>query len=123
MLIPDNMKLITITFLLLFALFGNACTVHKIDVQQGNVITQEILAKISIGMEKKQIQRLLGSPMIEDPFHKGRWDYVYRFVVGSSGEVQSGHVSLLFKDELLTTINVLKTPPKESEIKTPALIR
>lgn len=117
------MKPITIALFLFFALFSSACTVHKIDVQQGNVITQESLAEVTVGMEKKQVKRLLGSPMIEDPFHKERWDYIYRFEVGSSGEVQSGHVSMIFKDDKLTDINVLKTPPKESEIKTPTLIR
>lgn len=112
----------TILLFLLAALLG-ACTVHKIDIQQGNVITEEQVAKLRPGMEKKQVQRLLGTPLIEDPFHRDRWDYVYRFVVGTSGEVQSGHVSLSFTGEQLAEINVLKAPPKAAEIKTPALIR
>jgi outer membrane protein assembly factor BamE len=108
---------------LVFAASLTACSIHKIDIQQGNVITQESLAKLTIGMEKNQVQRLLGSPMIQDPFHGDRWDYVYRFVVGNTGEVQSGHVSLDFSGAQLSAINVHKQPPTEDEIKTPRLIR
>jgi outer membrane protein assembly factor BamE (lipoprotein component of BamABCDE complex) len=100
-----------------------ACTVHKIDVQQGNVITQETLAKLSVGMERKQVVRLLGTPLIEDPFHQGRWDYLYRFVVGDTGEEQTGHVVLTFQDDKLAAIDVRRQPPPEAEIKTPSLIR
>ena len=109
--------------LLSLALLLSACSTHKIDVQQGNVITQELVAQLHEGMEKKQVQRLLGTPMIEDPFHKERWDYVYRFVVGSSGEIQSGHLSLLFEEDKLSAFTVHQAPPKESEIKTPTLTR
>lgn len=113
----------TIALLLLLTLLVSACSVHKIDVQQGNVITQELVEKLAVGMEKEQIKRLLGTPAIEDPFHKDRWDYIYRFVTGATGEVQSGHLSLSFKEDQLATIDVLKVLPKESEIKTPSLIR
>ena len=112
-----------ILFLITIMLFGFGCASHKIDIQQGNVITQELVDSLKLGMEKKQIQRLLGSPMIEDPFHRDRWDYLYRFVTGDTGEIQSGYVVLFFKDDLLTAIDVRSNPPKESEIKTPALTR
>ena len=60
----------------------SACSIHKIDVQQGNVITKETLKKLNIGMGKKQVSRLLGTPLINDPFHKDRWDYIYYFRQG-----------------------------------------
>lgn len=108
---------------IVFTLALGACSIHKIDIQQGNVITQETLEQVTVGMEKSQVKRLLGSPMIEDPFHENRWDYVYRFVVGATGEVQTGHISLLFTDNQLKTINVHTQPPLEAEIKTPSLVR
>lgn len=95
----------------------SACSVHKIDVQQGNVITQEMLAKLKIGMEKHQVLRLLGTPLVEDPFHKGRWDYVYKFVAGDTNEIQSSHITLYFNENSLINIDVIKTPPAEADVK------
>ncbi len=94
-----------------------ACSVHKIDVQQGNVITQEMLEKLKIGMDKPQVSRLLGTPLIEDAFHKGRWDYVYKFVSGDTGEKQSSHITLFFDGESLTKIDVREAPPAEADVK------
>ena len=53
---------------------------YKIDVQQGNVITQEMVVKLKPGMTKSQVRFVLGSALIDDVFHKNRWDYVYRLV-------------------------------------------
>jgi outer membrane protein assembly factor BamE len=53
---------------------------YKIDVQQGNVITQEMVEKLKPGMTKSQVRFVLGSALIGDVFHKNRWDYVYRLV-------------------------------------------
>lgn len=112
------------TLLFLFALAGlnlSACSVHKIDMQQGNVITQEVLNKLTVGMDKGQVQRLLGTPLVVDPFHDNRWDYVYRFKAGNTEEQQSAHLTLLFDGDRLQKIDVLQQPPKEAEIKKPTL--
>lgn len=53
---------------------------YRIDVQQGNFITQEIVDKLNLGMTKSQVRFVLGSALISDPFHDNRWDYVYRLV-------------------------------------------
>ena len=98
-----------------------ACSVHRIDVQQGNVITQEMLEKLKIGMEKQQVSRLLGTPLIKDPFRNGRWDYVYKFVAGDTGEKQSSHITLFFDGDNLTKIDVLKAPPAEADVKKTSL--
>lgn len=51
---------------------------YKMDVQQGNVVTAEMRAKLKFGMTKTQVRYVLGTPMISDPFHENRWDYAYR---------------------------------------------
>ncbi len=94
-----------------------ACSVHKIDIQQGNVITQEMLEKLKTGMNKQQVSRLLGTPLVEDPFHKGRWDYIYKFVAGDTGEKQSSHIVLYFTGDDLTKIDVRETPPAEADVR------
>jgi len=99
----------------------SACSVHKIDVQQGNVITQEMMEKLTVGMDKRQVMLLLGSPLIEDPFHSGRWDYVYSFTAGNSPEEQFAHVTLRFEGDKVSKIDVLAAPPKEADIKKPEL--
>jgi len=98
-----------------------ACSVHKIDIQQGNVITQEMLEKLKIGMDKPQVSRLLGTPLVKDPFRKGRWDYIYKFVAGDTGETQSSHITLFFDGDSLTKIDVREAPPAEADVKKTSL--
>jgi len=63
-----------------FSILG--CTIHKLDVQQGNVITEDMVSRLSIGMTPRQVRFVMGTPLVEDPFHKNRWDYVYYFHPG-----------------------------------------
>lgn len=51
--------------------------VHRITIQQGNVITQTMIDKLKPGMTKSQVRFVLGNPLIEDPLSQERWDYVY----------------------------------------------
>ena len=50
---------------------------YRADVQQGNVITQEMMDKVQIGMDKRQVRYALGTPVLVDVFHQERWDYLY----------------------------------------------
>jgi len=52
---------------------------YKIDIQQGNVVTQGMVAKLKVGMTRSQVRFVLGSPLVIDPFHSDRWDYVYLY--------------------------------------------
>ena len=106
-----NTRLFTIPKSAIFALalclmLLSACSVHKIDIQQGNVITQEMFEKLKIGMEKQQVERVFGTPLIVDPFHRNRWDYVYIFKAGDTDEKQSAYLSLYFEDDRLSKIDV-----------------
>jgi len=51
--------------------------VYKIDVRQGNLVTQEMINQLRPGMNKRQVTFILGTPLLVDPFHKDRWDYFY----------------------------------------------
>jgi outer membrane protein assembly factor BamE len=77
--------------------------VHKIDIQQGNVITQEMVDKLKPGMTKNQVKFVLGTPAIADAFHQNRWDYVYSLQPGG-GERQQQRLTLFFDDDKLTRI-------------------
>lgn len=55
---------------------------YKIDIQQGNVLTQDMVSQLRPGLTKDQVRFVLGSPVLMDMFHANRWDYVYRFQKG-----------------------------------------
>jgi outer membrane protein assembly factor BamE len=61
-------------------MFLSACsyiTPHKIEVQQGNLVTQESFARVKVGMNKNQVRAVLGTPLLQDVFHANRWDYFF----------------------------------------------
>jgi outer membrane protein assembly factor BamE len=51
--------------------------VHKIDIQQGNLVTQEQLAKVKTGMNRVDVKNILGTPLLQDVFNGNRWDYAF----------------------------------------------
>lgn len=79
---------------------GSLPFVHKIDVQQGNVITQEMVAQLRRGMDKKKVQFIMGTPVIRDTFHAERWDYLYTYQE-RGGAVEKRRVTLVFADDKL----------------------
>lgn len=90
----------------LFCTFLAACSYkpgfineYKIDVQQGNVLTQEMVAQLKPGQTRDQVRFLLGSPMIADVFHQQRWDYVYRYQNGQTGKVEARKFTVFFDAE------------------------
>lgn len=78
-------------------------TPYKMDIQQGNMVNQEMLAKLKPGMTKSQVRFTMGSPLITDAFHTDRWDYVYRFQ--KAGKLtEDRHVTLFFEGDTLKQI-------------------
>ncbi len=57
--------------------------VYRIDIPQGNIVTDEELARLEVGMTPQQVTFLLGTPLLVDTFHQNQWDYVYMFTPGS----------------------------------------
>jgi len=101
------MKKLLIITICIASLTVSACSrynlVHKIDVQQGNVITQEEVNLLEPGLSRRQVQFIMGSPMIADVFHQGRWDYIYLLEPGY-GERTEERVTLFFEDDALARI-------------------
>ena len=77
---------------------------YKIDIQQGNVIEQEMLDKLKPGLDKAQARFILGAPVIIDPFHNNRWEYIYSFQKGG-GVREQRHITLHFEDDKLAYIS------------------
>ena len=76
---------------------------YRLNVQQGNVLKQKMLAQLEPGMEKKKVLFIMGTPSIQDTFHKDRWDYVYTFQRGRDVPKQR-RVTLYFKDDKLVRV-------------------
>lgn len=83
--------------------------IYKQNVQQGNAHEQEDLDQIELGMTKKQVAYLLGTPAIHDPFHKDRWDYISMFS-RRGGEPVSRLVTLTFENDLLIATEGISNP-------------
>ncbi|HEY3433049.1 MAG TPA: outer membrane protein assembly factor BamE [Rhodocyclaceae bacterium] len=77
---------------------------YRIDINQGNYITQEMVVQLKPGQTREQVRFILGSPLIVDAFHGGdRWDYLYRFQPGV-GAVQTRRLVVFFTDGKLTRV-------------------
>ena len=76
---------------------------YKMDVQQGNVVTQEMISKIQPGMTRNQVRFALGTPLLVDPFRTDRWDYVYQYHKGGVMTEQR-RIAVIFKDDKLLRI-------------------
>ncbi len=89
----------------------SACTVHTIDIQQGNVIDDEAVAQLKLGMTKRQVNFIMGTPLIQDPFHRDRWDYVYTLRPGNQSKItERDRVTLFFEHGRLSRIERLEQP-------------
>ena len=85
-------------------LVAGGCFTYRIDIQQGNEITPEMVSQLQIGMTKREVTRILGFPLINDPFHKDRWDYYYSLKKGKTGETVQQQASLHFEGDLLASV-------------------
>jgi outer membrane protein assembly factor BamE len=100
--------IISLSFLLLFA----GCA-HKIDVQQGNIVTLENLNRLKAGMNERQVRFIMGTPMLIDPFHADRWDYYYSMKPGKEPLV-SYRATLQFREGHLESIEKHGDIPESS---------
>jgi len=98
------MRNLVIPISLFLALSLAGCSVYKIDVQQGNTIDADKLIQLKAGMTEQQVQFLMGTAMLVDPFHPQRWEYVYSLRKGGE-QMKRKWVTLTFKDGILAKID------------------
>ena len=92
--------------------------VYRIDVQQGNAITEEMIGQLQPGMNKRQVSYIMGTPLLVDAFHNDRWDYVYSFQPGGE-ERQQKRLSLFFEKDELTGVQGDYRPPEKLVVLEP----
>jgi outer membrane protein assembly factor BamE len=101
-------------FVVAIAMAG-CITPYRMDVQQGNVVTQEMVNQLRPGMTKSQVRFVLGTPLVTDPFHPDRWDYFYSMLRGRGENPERRHLTVIFRNDRLVRI--------EGDIAAPALER
>jgi len=89
--------------LLIIGLISGCNLVYKANIQQGNVLDAEDIERIEVGMSKRQVVLLLGSPSIADPFHQDRWDYVATYAPRGNNQTLK-QLRLNFERDELTSI-------------------
>ncbi|NMM25927.1 MAG: outer membrane protein assembly factor BamE [Glaciimonas sp.] len=85
---------------------------YRIDVQQGNFVSKEMIAQLKEGMTHDQVRFVLGTPMLSDIFHDDRWYYPFRIQKGN-GEVTASRVTVYFKDNLVERFEGGDLPTEE----------
>ncbi|MGV8917724.1 MAG: outer membrane protein assembly factor BamE [Pseudomonas sp.] len=104
----QNTKLLLTSFTLVGLLALAGCSfpgVYKIDIQQGNVVTQDMIDQLRPGMTRRQVRFIMGNPLLTDTFHTNRWDYLYSMQPGG-GERQQERMTLIFSDnDQLVSLN------------------
>ncbi len=94
-------------------------TPYKIDVRQGNYVSQDMVSQLKPGMSKDQVRYALGSPLITDMFHADRWDYVYRLQSGN-GKVEERKLTIYFDQGKLIRLAGDVVPAKADSAAQPA---
>ena len=91
-------------FLLMAALALASGCVYRANISQGNLVKEEDIAQLEIGMTRNQVRFLLGTPMVDDPFHVNRWDYIYYLRIGRRQAVAKRWVSVFFEDGVVSEV-------------------
>jgi len=73
---------------------------HRVTVQQGNVMTQDMVDQLKPGMTRRQVAFIMGEPVVRNSFNPNRWDYVYTILVPNVG-TQNYRLSLFFEEDTL----------------------
>lgn len=90
--------------ILLLAAVSVCVSCYQASLSQGNLIKQEDLDQVEVGMTRSQVRFLLGTPMIDDPFHTERWDYIYFLKVGGDRATFKRWVSIYFEGDTVSRI-------------------
>jgi outer membrane protein assembly factor BamE len=117
------LRFISVTFIVCFSLLLGSCGsvtsfafpgVYRLNIPQGNIVTQEMIDQLRPGLTKRQVNFILGTPLIKDTFDQDRWDYLYSFQPGGGERVQET-LTVFFENNQLThfTGDFEQTPENE----------
>jgi outer membrane protein assembly factor BamE len=91
--------------LIAVAALALAACVYRIDIQQGNLLDEDDINQVDLGMTRSQVQFVLGTPMVSDSFHRDRWDYAYYYRRGRSPDADRRWVVVYFQNDRVQRID------------------
>lgn len=96
-------KLLLCTIVLVLSAGAGGC-VYQPALSQGNLLKQEDIERLEVGMTRNQVRFLLGTPMVDDPFHEERWDYLYYLRIGRDEPVSTRWITVIFEGDTVAEI-------------------
>jgi outer membrane protein assembly factor BamE len=94
--------------------FMGVITPYRIDIVQGNAVTKEQMALVRPGLTRLQVRDILGTPLIADPFHAQRWDYLFT-LRRPGAEPQRRSVIVNFEGDQVKSVQAPDDLPTERE--------
>lgn len=91
-------------WLLSLCLLAGGC-IYRIDIQQGNLLDEDSIDQVQVGMTRSQVRFLLGTPTVQDAFHDERWDYPYYLRRGRSKEVEKHWLIVYFDGDRVARLD------------------
>jgi len=105
MKMPAASLSVKVALLALAALIMAGCPfpprIYRINVEQGNILEEDNVQRIRLGMTKTEVQAILGTSLLPHLFRADRWDYYYSFFSGATGKRREKHLVLIFKKDRL----------------------
>ncbi len=96
------------TLVVTLSLLAAACGLikpYRIEIQQGNYVTQEMVAQLKPGLTRDQVRFVMGTPLVSDIFHEERWDYVFVRQRANSDAVEYRRIAVFFEDGKLKRVD------------------
>lgn len=92
--------------------------VYRLPIDQGNVITQEMVDQLKIGMTRSQVEYVMGTPLVRDTFSPDRWDYIYSLNDRNNEKQERHHLTAFFVDDKLSEFSTDIKPSPEQAAET-----
>jgi outer membrane protein assembly factor BamE len=89
--------------------------VYKLDINQGNYVTQDQVERLKVGMTRSQVKTALGTPLVADAFHANRWDYPYEFR-RQGKTLEQRQFTVYFVDDKVARWEGDEMPPPPAEV-------
>ena len=93
-------------------------TPYRMEIQQGNFVSQDMVAKLKRGMSREQVRFVLGTPLVTDMFHNNRWDYVF-YRERPQHPREERRISIIFENDKLARVEGDVVPKGAASKATP----
>lgn len=107
------LRKILIPMLMLGVILAAGCSVYRPNILQGNILDTGEIAKLKLGMNRRQVVFVLGTPLLKDPFNHDRWDYIHTVKNGKTQVTTIQRLTLYFKDDALAKIDTSAIPKQD----------